>query len=222
VSVARVRWLTTVHTGPALDPSAWADALAPSADVVPIINLPVPAEHQAPLRRGLERLVMAGASPLAQISLGYATRPVTDVVAEIMAWARYPVTGVFFDHAPSGPYQVGPVVVAVRTAQRLGLTTLVLNAGVPVDPVYRRLDATVCTFEGSWTEYVTWCDESAVDGDGHIVFDVPVGEFPAARGLIMARRAGLALVSARATAYPGQRRAAEPTTGALWTASRSR
>jgi hypothetical protein len=217
-----VRWLTTVHTGPALDPLAWADAVAPGSDVVPILNLALPVERQAQLRRGLERLVMAGASPLAHVSLGYATRPVTDVIAEIMAWARYPVTGVFFDHAPSGPYQVGPVVAAVRAAQRLGLTMLVLNAGVPVDPVYRRLDVTVCTFEGSWTEYVTWHDEGAVDGDGHIVFDVPVGDFPAARGLIRARRAGLALVSARATAYPGQRRAVEPLTDALWTAGRSR
>jgi hypothetical protein len=182
------------------------------------VSLTRDVRDEAGLRAGLERMRAGGASPLAHVSLGYATRPVADVVSEIAHWACYPFAGVFFDHAPSGPYQVGPVVAAVRAAARHGLGWRVLNAGVPVDPAYRLLDATVCTFEGSWSDYLLWPAEECRPGDGHLVFDVPANQLAGARGLIEARGAGLALVTARATAYPSQRRSGDASPSALWTA----
>ena len=217
-SIHRTRWLSTLHAAPTQDPRAWAAALTPGSDVVPIVNLTRDVRDEAGLRAGLERMRAGGATPLAQVSLGYATRPVADVVSEIAHWASYPFAGVFFDHAPSGPYQVGPVVAAVRAAERHGLGWQVLNAGVPVDPAYRLLDATVCTFEGSWSDYLLWPAEECRPGDGHLVFDVPANQLAVARELIEARAAGLALVSARATAYPSQRRSHDPSPSALWTA----
>ena len=220
-SIHRTRWLSTLHAAPTQDPRAWAAALTPGSDVVPIVNLTRGVRDEAGLRAGLERMRAGGATPLAQVSLGYATRPVADVVSEIAHWASYPFAGVFFDHAPSGPYQVGPVVAAVRAAERHGLGWQVLNAGVPVDPAYRLLDVTVCTFEGSWSDYLLWPAEECRPGDGHLVFDVPASQLVVARELIEARAAGLALVSARATAYPSQRRSHDPSPSALWTAGAS-
>jgi hypothetical protein len=182
------------------------------------VSLTRDVRDEAGLRAGLDRMRAGGASPLAHVSLGYATRPVGEVAEEIAYWARYPFVGVFLDHAPSGPYQVGPVVAAVRAAQRNGLGWPVLNAGVPVDPAYRRLEVTVCTFEGSWSDYLLWPAEECLPGDGHLVFDVPAGQLGVARGLAQARRAGLALVSARTTAYPTQRQGDDLRRTALWTA----
>ena len=54
--------------------------------------------------------------------------------ATIKRWADTPALGVFFDHAPSGPYQIGPVAHAVRTARRLIGEMIVLNPGTDVDP----------------------------------------------------------------------------------------
>jgi hypothetical protein len=70
---------------------------------------------------------------------------------------------------------------------------IVLNPGVPVDPVYRRLDATICTFEGSWAQYRRW--DGGIAGDGHLVYDVPAIQRDAAWALGVARRAGLVLLS---------------------------
>jgi hypothetical protein len=137
------------------------------------------------------------------VSLGYATRPLDDVIGELDRWAALPVVGVFLDHAPAGRHQIGPVVHAVRAARRCGLHRLVLNSGLPVDPTYRRLDATICTFEGSWNEYRAWSGDGSQPGDGHLVFGVPPAERDIARALVVARRAGLLLVAEQAAAYAG-------------------
>ena len=137
------------------DPTAWADALEPGEDAVPIISLPLPVEDESELRDG-RRTWSRWRIPLAHVSLGYATRPATDVADEITAWSRYPVAGVFFDHAPSSTYQIGPVVHAVRTAERLGLATRVLNAGVPVGSTSAALDATVCASRAPGPTRLAW------------------------------------------------------------------
>ncbi len=95
---------------------------------------------------------------------------------------------------------------AVRAARRAGLNVVVLNPGVPVDPVYRRLDATICTFEGTWAEYLAGhgrpggaggLADGCRPGDGHLVYAVPTADLAAARALLAARRAGLVLVTDR-------------------------
>jgi hypothetical protein len=170
------------------------------------------AEPWTALAEGIARLTGAGVQPLGHVTLGYATRPLVDVLGDIARWAVLPVVGIFLDNAPAGPFQVGPVVHSVRAARRAGLTTVVVNPGVPVDPIYRRLEATICTFEGSWGEYVEWTAEGTEPGDGHIVYGVPPYEWGVAWALIGARRAGLVLVTDRTTPYAVTEATATPST----------
>jgi hypothetical protein len=183
------------------DPWSWAEAAVSGIEVIIRTAPPAVADRsaaRAALAAGIDRLVAAGAQPLGHISLAFATRPLVDVLDEITRWALLPVVGLFLDHAPAGPYHLGPTVWAVRAARRFGLGTIVVNPGVPVDPTYRRLEATICTFEGSWSEYVTWsAHEQSAIGDGHLVFGVPRDEWRAARALIVSRGAGLLLVTDR-------------------------
>ncbi len=178
------------------------------SDAAAVVSMPAGSGTSATSNRrlsalvqGVERLVASGVHALGHVSLGYATRPPGDVITEINGWAVVPVVGVFLDHAPAGPYQIGPVAHAVRAARRAGLREVVLNPGVTVDPLYRLLDATICTFEGSWTDYQAWSAEDAAAGDGHLVFGVPPHESGVARTLAATRRAGLLLITDRPSAY---------------------
>ena len=202
------RTLVPLSAHPYHDPAAWTAAAEHGLGALAVINLAtlltahngVADPDAAPLAavvEGIDRLVMHGVECLGHVSLGYATRPLVDLIGEITRWAVLPVTGIFLDHAPAGPYQVGPVALAGRVARRAGLGTLVLNPGVPVDPLYRRLDATLCTFEGSWTEYQEWLGEGTEPGDGHLVYGVPPTEWDAARDLAAVRGAGLSLITDR-------------------------
>jgi hypothetical protein len=180
---------------PDRDPSSWAEAQARGRGAIPVLTTPPDQTAE------VNRLAAAGASPLGLVSLGYATRPLPEILAEINQWAGRCVHGIFFDHAPAGPYQVGPVAHAVRAARRLGLTTLVLNAGVAVDPVYRGLGATICSFEDTWLEYLKQAGDQFTPGDAHLVLDVPADELPFARAMVLARGANLMLVTERVAAF---------------------
>jgi hypothetical protein len=188
--------LVPIEAHPEQAPAVWQRAAALGRRGVAVIQLPIGAPAWwATLGAAIDALVAAGAQALAQVSLGYATRPGPDIVGELTRWSALPVTGVFLDQAPAGPFQVGPVAHAARVARGAGLTTVVINAGVPVDPLYRRLGATLCTFEGSWAEYRTWTGEETQPGDGHLVYGVPRGEADAAWQLLAGRGAGLGLVT---------------------------
>jgi hypothetical protein len=189
-----MRTLVPLLDSPDRDPGPWAEAAARGAGAVAV--MPTPADPAA-----VGRLAAAGASPLGRVSLGYATRPLPDVFAEITEWSGLPVQGIFFDHAPAGPYQVGPVVQSVRAARRAGLTTIVLNAGIAVDPIYRGLGATICTFEDTWIEYLKRAGEPFAPGDGHLVLEVPEEELAVARAMVLARGANLSLVTQRTGAF---------------------
>jgi hypothetical protein len=206
----------------------WSGATEAGPDAVAVLHRPIPPqrtrerEERAPAspaaaRRApaspaaphegvapefaaeIERLIGAGVQPLGYVSLAYATRPLPEILDDITRWALLPVLGVFLDHAPAGPYQIGPVVQAVRASRRCGLASIVLNPGGPVDPLYRRLGVTICTFEGSWERYAggpLGADEAEA-GDGHLVFGVPPHEWDTARTLSRTRHAGLALITDR-------------------------
>jgi len=194
--------------------------LGPSRAVA-VITLPVPAiDGSAPvqwarLAEAIDVLAAAGVEPIGHVSLGYATRPLVDLLADITRWAVLPVVGIFLDHAPAGPFQIGPVALAARIARRAGLNTIVLNPGVPVDPIYRRLDVTVCTFEGPWSEYRDWSGEDGEPGDGHLVYAVPTAERSRALALLSAHGAGLGLVTDRTGPYAGSGTGATMRNGAV-------
>lgn len=193
--------LLPLTTPPTDSPEAWSDAATAGRDAVAVIQLPLESDTTA-LAAGIEALVRAGVEPLGHVSLAFATRALPEVLHDITRWAVLPVLGIFLDHAPASPYQIGPVVHAVRACRRCGLGTVVLNPGGPVDPVYRRLGVTICTFEGSWSEYAATDPDEVAAGDGHLVFDVPRSQWDAARSLSHTRQAGLALVTDRQIPRP--------------------
>jgi len=186
------RYLAPLPTPPVADPGAWALAAARGRGAVPVVDAVGDVED---LRAGLTRLIVARSRPLARISLGYGTRALLDIIDEITWWTGLPVCGYFFDHAPTSPYQVGPLTRAIRVARRAGLGDFVLNPGMAVDPIYRGLPATICTFEGTWAQYQARPAESFAPGDGHLVLDVPHAELPLARAMTLARGAGLFLAT---------------------------
>jgi hypothetical protein len=166
----------------------------------------------APLVEGLTQLASAGIPALGHVSLGYATRPAAEVRAEIAGWALLPVVGVFLDHAPAGPFHLGPVVRAVRLSRQAGLGVVVVNPGVAVDREYRRIEATICTFDGSWLDYLNLPADRTEPGDGHLVYGAP--DLAMVRDLATARGAGLLLATARASSALGP-----PSRGTPWSES---
>lgn len=165
--------------------------------------LRLPDAHTPPsaLTTGIGRLLDAGVPALGHVDLGYGARPLSQVMAELRRWADLRVSGVFLDHAPTAQYQLDVVVQTIQAAHHNGLHEIVLNPGGPVNPVYRRLGVTVCTFEGSWRDYLTWSGDEAAAGDGHLVFGVPHDELAVARALVLARGAGLYLIAEHTDAY---------------------
>jgi hypothetical protein len=190
--------LLPLYAHPAVEPAAWRAAAAGGGDLTVVAAGP----HDHELADAVSRLAKAGVATLGRVDAAFATRPVADLLDEVEAWASCPVAGVFLDQAPTSPFCLGPVALAVRVARRAGLFTVVLNPGVPTDPLYRELGVPICTFEGAWGEYRRWSARGAVPGDGHLVHSVPVGAMPAARALLAERGAGWGLVTDRTPPTP--------------------
>lgn len=137
---------------------------------------------------------------LGRVDLDLGGRSLADVLTDVDAWSdQRVVAGIFLDHAPVNRYAVGPIGLVVRVARRRGLHRIVLNPGMATDPVYRRLDVRICSFEGTWASYQRWNGEGAHPGDGHLVHGVPTALLTAARHLLNRRGAGFGV----ATDAPG-------------------
>ncbi len=202
---ARPSPLLPFPLNPTHDPVAWRAAHTRGRGAIAAIGPLAPAgpEPVGPWATELIGLAAAGVRPFGHVSLAYGARPAAEVRAEILRWARMPIVGLFLDHAPSGPFHLGPAIDAVRTARRAGIATIILNPGTSVEPAYRRLSATVCTFEGSWAEYLGLPERHIRLGDGHLVYDVPRADLSWARELATARGAGLVLVTEQPAPEPG-------------------
>lgn len=140
--------------------------------------------------------------PLGYVDLGFGARHVELVRAEIGTWAETSVGGIFFDQAPTSPYSVGPVAMAVRAARRWGFDAVLLNAGRPTDGLYRGLGATICTFEGSWTEYIQGTAEGVRPGDAHTVHSIPGDQLAACLDLMRGRGASWGLATTEGCLVP--------------------
>jgi hypothetical protein len=187
--------LLPLYVPPTVDPAAW-QAVAGCPDRLTVV-LPDPE-----LALPAARLGAAGVSLLGRVDAGFAVRPVADLLDDVETWAGTPVAGVFLDRAPTSPFCLGPVALAVRVARRAGLSTVVLNPGVPADPLYRELGVPICTFEGPWPDYCRWTGEGSRPGDGHLVHSVPVGSLACARALLTERQAGWGLATDRTPPAP--------------------
>lgn len=148
------------------------------------------------------RLAAADISLLGYVDLAYATRPPAELRAEVAHLAKAPLGGVFLDRAPTTPYAIGPVALAVRSARRAGLHSVIVNPGLPADPVYNTLGAAMCTFEATWSEYRRMPDDEFLPGGGHLVHGVPPGDLPASRELMRRRRAAFGFATDRRAPGP--------------------
>lgn len=203
-----MRMLLPLCELPADDLNAWEAAATLGDDAVAVVNIGgtgADAGHGA--REGAHRhstydltlavsgLTGAGAAVLGYVSLGFATGPVTRLANEIAQWAATGATGVFLDHAPAGPFQLGALRLAHRAAMRAGMTTVVVNPGGPADPLCREFATTLCTFEGTWEQYEEWSGEGSAPGDGHLVHGVPVEHWASTYHRMRDREAGLGLIT---------------------------
>jgi hypothetical protein len=189
--------LVPLYVHPREDAHAWdPDALAGATVVVNVANGPgstVDDEYVA----ATARLAGAGIPMLGYVDLGYAARPIADILDDIERWTDYPMAGVFLDQAPTSPFSIGPVALAIRVARRARLFVAVLNPGTPADPVYRELGVPICAFEGSWDDYQAWSGLGAQPGDGHLVHSVPRDQLATVRKVMGWRGAGFGLVTDR-------------------------
>lgn len=184
------------YPAPAAEPATWPACLqADAAGTRRYVVIDDPTDPV--ILETAERLVKAGVVVLGRVATGFALRPLAELLDEVEQWAGSPATGVLLDEAPTSPFSLGPVRLATRVARRVGLPTVLLNPGVPTDPLYRALGLPLCTFEGSWLEYRRWNREGSYPGDGHLVHSVPVDALPAAWRLLQERGAGFGLVTDR-------------------------
>ena len=123
------------------------------------------------------------------VDTAYATRPLTEVVAEVVAYRRrYGVDAVFADQVTSGE---APLPYYRELAMRLrgaGATRIVLNPGTVPHPGYLELADVVVTFEDDAAAYERW-SAPVVRGPAaicHLVHDAP----PATHHAVLARAAG--------------------------------
>ncbi|SDY55085.1 Spherulation-specific family 4 [Micromonospora pattaloongensis] len=190
-----MRTVLPLYVHPLDAPTAWqAERLG---DVTVVVNV-----HDGPGKKPsavyevvLAQLAEGGVPLLGYVDLAYVSRPLADILEEIERWAAYRVNGIFFHAAPTSPFGLGPVSMAIRVARGFGLRDLILNPGEPTDPVYRDLDVPICTFEGSWQDYQRWPPKGSQPGDGHLVYGVPTDKVDAARRLMLLRHAGFGLAT---------------------------
>jgi hypothetical protein len=196
--------LLPLYVHPTVDPQAWSTVAALGGDVTVVVNV-----HNGPGQQPEPGYVAATAqlaagevNMLGYVDLAYVNRPLADILDDVGRWSSYPVGGIFFDQAPTCATCAGPVALATRVARRAGLDTMVFNPGVPTDPVYREMGATIVTFEGRWMDYQRWSGAGSRPGDGHLVYRVPAAQLPAARRLLATRRVGFGLATDRGLPNP--------------------
>jgi hypothetical protein len=178
---------------------SWPADEAASSPPATILVTVAATRAEAPL---IGRLAKAGIPVLGYADLAYATRPPAELRSEVAHLAQAPVDGIFLDRAPTTPYAIGPVALAVRSARRAGLRHVIVNPGLPADPVYDTLGAAICAVEGTWPEYLRMPDHEFRPGSGHLVHGVPPGDLPAARELMRRRRAAFGFASDRQAPGP--------------------
>jgi Spherulation-specific family 4 len=149
----------SLFADPLADPVGWEAAAGYQGPLIVVVDVAHgPGSGRHPLfTQAIGRLAEAGRTVLGYVDLAAGTRPPRQVRGEVGRWAGYQVDGVFFDAAPTSPFSIGPVAMAVRAARRAGLGPLVLKPVGRPDPLYRVLGATICaplpwTPDGRWPQ----------------------------------------------------------------------
>jgi hypothetical protein len=194
--------LLPLYVHPLADPAAWAAAASSDRDVTVVMKVqdghgrPPGSDRDPVYAATTDNLFAARVPMLGHVDLAYATRAVADIVDDVARWADYGVGGIFFDRAPTSPFSSGPVALAVRVARRAGVGgRVVINPGLPTDPVYRDLGAQIVVYEGTWDDYRRWNGHGSRPGDGHLVYGVPTGQLSAAEKMLDERGVGFGLAT---------------------------
>jgi hypothetical protein len=194
-----VNTLLPLYVYPADDPGAWATVAANAGDLTIVVNIHngPGADYDPTYGYATAALADAGVSMLGYVDLGYAERPLGSVHADIAAWRRYPVSGVFFDQVPTDPATLGQVGLAVSPVRG----RIVLNPGTRPHPGYAAIADVVCTFEGPWPRYRATPAEPDWPNAAHLVYGVPPDEMAAANRRL-SRRVAHGLVTDLAGTNP--------------------
>lgn len=182
--------LLPLYIHPLESPAAWDAVALAGPEVTAILNVHNGPGVDAAYDDAAAALHAAGVPMLGYVDLGYGNRPGHLIESDIVAWQRYPVTGIFFDQAPTDPALLGRTAVALRRAP--GMT--VLNPGTRPHPGYRPLADLICTFEGPWEAYERLPGEPDFSNAAHLVYGVPPSAFAWAHSLLSAR-CGVGLVT---------------------------
>ncbi|RJQ76313.1 hypothetical protein D5S17_18810 [Pseudonocardiaceae bacterium YIM PH 21723] len=143
----------------------------------------------------LARLRAAGVPVSGYLSTEYGTRDMAAVLADARGYRElYDVDAVFLDQVATSYDQLGYYRDLVAA---LGGCRVTFNHGACPAPEYAELADVLLTFEGSWTAYQSWAAPSWVrtypaERFGHLIYDLPPAELPAALRLLRHRHAGLA------------------------------
>jgi hypothetical protein len=177
--------LLPLYVHPLVSPDTW-ETLGRGGDritaIVNVHNGPGDAVEAAYVS-ATASLHAAGVRMLGYVDLDYGRRTNGDVWCDIVGWAHYPVSGVFFDRVPSdvaGLRYVAQVVRAVRGQ-------VVLNPGTRCAPGYLAMADVVCTFEGPWSSYVDGFVGRDWPKAAHLVYGVPPDSLGAATALLLSR-----------------------------------
>jgi hypothetical protein len=175
--------LLPLYVHPLESPGAWDTVALAGPEVTAIINVHNGPGPDAAYDDAAGRLHAAGVPMLGYVDLGYGRRPRLLIEADIVAWQRYPVAGIFFDQAPADPALLRLTGEVLRRVP--GLT--VLNPGTTPHHGYPPLADLICTFEGPWAAYEHHAEEPDFGNAVHLVYGVPPQDVSWARCLLAAR-----------------------------------
>lgn len=193
--------LIPLYVHPAEDPAAWHRLINCAARTYAVVLNPANGPGRVPdpaFVAAAEALRTAGARLLGYLDTDYGARDPDDITADLRRHQEwYAVDGCFLDQAPAAPHALPDCRRLVRSARRLGASTVVLNPGVHPAPGYARLADLTVTFEGPWSRYVSdfsrpaWTTRVPAEGLCHLVYGVPEPLVPLALRTAKERGAGV-------------------------------
>ncbi|MGW6731497.1 spherulation-specific family 4 protein [Streptomyces sp. NPDC055013] len=193
--------LIPLYVHPAEDPGAWHRLITRAARTYAVVLNPANGPGRAPdpaFVKAAEALRAAGARLLGYLDTDYGAREPAEITADLRRHQEwYAVDGCFLDQVPAAPDALPDCRRLVRSARRLGASTVVLNPGVHPAPGYARLADLTVTFEGPWSRYVSdfsrpaWTERLPADRLCHLVYGVPEPLVPLAMRTAQERGAGV-------------------------------
>ena len=136
------------------------------------------ADEHPDYRRAVRTAQRAGARVLGYVPTDYASRPISDVMADVDRYAEwYGVDGVFLDEASHLSAQLPYYAALSRHIRAPGRRLVVLNPGVVPAQGYFGLADVVVTFEGPYENYAgavermpDWVRAQPPDRVAHLVY----------------------------------------------------